>query len=136
MKLLGGRRFKWNMVLPLAALLGCLVLSTVVYRNFNVCNSESRAAMTQFEAFGDTDIDPDPDFMGDCTASFTTTAPADQVHAYYRRQLSAHGWTVEPGLRIQPLGRLTGKRDNLCYYVTYNEAPNPVDVSVARKGSC
>ena len=115
MKLLGGMRVRWLAVLPLVALLGCLAVSTVFYRIFEVCDPASRAAMTQFEAFGDTDIDPDPDYLnsaGDCSATFTTTAPADQVNAYYRQQLSSHGWVV----RSHGQG-VAGKRGALCYYV-------------------
>ena len=60
MKLLGRRRLRWAVVVPLVALLGCLALSTVVYRFNEVCAPESRAALGEFPVFGDADIDPDP----------------------------------------------------------------------------
>lgn len=40
------------------------------------------------------------------TVDFTTTAPADQVYAYYEAQAKALGWTTGPGLngRGYPIG--------------------------------
>ncbi len=151
MKLIGSR---WVAVVPLAAFLGCLALSTVVYRHLEVCVPESRAALTQFGAFGDTDIDPDPNAKGskgDCNASYTTTAPANEIFGYYRQNMSSHRWTVrdmpyeqltgsyggptpEPG--TAEMTGIVGERGDLCYYVTHSrDSKPPVSVSVKRTDS-
>ena len=134
MKLLGGRRVRWLTVLPVVAVLGCLVLSINVYRSWTVCVPESRTALTEFPAFEDADIDPGPNFAGseeDCDASFSTTAPKDHVIGYYREQLSAHGWDVNHAVADEN-SDLIGTRGNLCYYVSGNE---PVHISVKRTDS-
>ena len=134
MKLLGGRRVRWAVVVPLAALLGCLAVSINLYRSFEVCVPESKAALTQFPAFGGAELDPAPNpagSEGDCYASFSTTAPKDQVIGYYRQQLSAHGWAVRPGVGDEH-SDLIGTRGNMCYFVAGTE---PVNVSVMRMDS-
>lgn len=141
MNLIGGRRVRWVDVVRLLALLGLLgflAVSIVTYRYFEVCVPESRAALTEFPAFGDTDIDPDPNFIGsegDCGANFFTTAPADRVIGYYSQQLSSNGWTVRavPHEELYGGGEkdpsapegsgLAGKRGDLCYYVTTEAYP-------------
>ncbi len=99
MRLIGGRRVRWAAVVQLGALLGCLLLSTLVYRYyryFEVCDRESGGALAEFPMFENAAIEPEPDDGDpeDCYATFSTTAPADSVISYYRQQLTSHGWEV------------------------------------------
>ncbi len=121
MRLLGGRQVRWAALAQLGALLGCLVLSTLVYRYFEVCDRETGGALAEFPAFGNADIDPGPDDGDDCYAPFTAKAPTDSVIGYYRRQLISHGWqirTVAPEdltMSSEPeLHMLAGERRNVC----------------------
>ncbi len=94
MRLIGGRQVRWAVVVQLGALLGCLLLSTLVYRYFEVCDRESGGALAEFPMFENADIEPKPDDGDpeDCYATFSTMAPAESVISYYRQQLAAHGW--------------------------------------------
>ncbi len=132
MRLLGGKQVRWAAVVQLGALLGCLLLSVLVYRYFEVCDRESGGALAEFPMFENAAIEPEPEVNAeDCYATFSTTAPADSVISYYRQQLTSHGWRVRAVTREQVEGyvgvplpegqevhELWGERGNLCYSVS------------------
>ena len=128
LRLIGGRRIRWGVLVPLGVLLGvllgCVLLSVRVYEYAWVCDRETGGALAQFPAFGNADIEPRPDTMNfeDCNAGFSTTASADRVVHYYRRQLTGNGWEVwGPGwYERRSLGEapaLVATRGDVYYYV-------------------
>jgi len=140
LSLIGGRQIKWAALVPLGVLLGCVLLSVQVYEYAWVCDRETGGALAEFPAFGDADIEPRPDTMNheDCNATFSTTAPADRVVGYYRRQLSSHGWqvrTVPREEQVENMGLpeadvphrhvLWAERGDVCYNVSVTFSSQP-----------
>lgn len=142
LRLIGRRQVKWAAVVQLGALLGCLLLSVLTYRYFEVCDRESAAAIAEFPAFGNIDIELQPDEVNreDCTTTFSTTAPTDRVIGYYHQQLTSHGWRVRAVTQEDmeeyyvgeddlfdwsELHMLAGERGNLCYLVNVTPSQGP-----------
>lgn len=140
LRLIGGRRITWGVLLSLGVLLGCVLLSVQVYQYAWVCDRETGDALAEFPAFGNAEIKPRPDTMNfeDCNATFSTTAPADEVVGYYRRQLSSYGWQVRTVTREEQVERmglpeaevphahiLWAERGDVCYNVSVTPSSRP-----------
>ncbi len=62
------------------------------------CSAEERAVFAEFPQYGGLQLEPRAANIGTCTVSYDTPAAPEHVFTYFKDQLTAHGWTVDPGL--------------------------------------
>jgi hypothetical protein len=62
------------------------------------CTPQERAVFAEFPQYGGLHPEPTSSNIGTCVTSYDTPAAPEQVFTYYKDQLTAHGWTVDPGL--------------------------------------
>jgi hypothetical protein len=94
---------------------------------FAECSDEERAALTEFPHFGGITAEPEASVEGGCFVTPSVGDPPDDVIAYYREQLTEHGWTLEGSDRQEgetsegafEVGGITAHRESLFWEVTY-----------------
>jgi hypothetical protein len=101
---------------------------------FAGCSDAEDAALAEFPHYGGITAEPDGDVEGGCRVDLTVDDPPSDVIAYYRDQLTEHGWTLDDSEQPQgdtgegessegggafETGGLIAHRDSLFYNVSY-----------------
>ena len=93
------RRLLWWIVgSVIVVVLAPLVLFSAYYGLvglFARCSDAERAALMEFPHYGGTTAEPEASAEGGCFVNPRVGDPPEDVIAYYREQLTTHGWTLE-----------------------------------------
>ena len=89
-----GANFSWVFLLLLVMVL-LLPACGVLERSF-ACSTEERAVFAEFPQYGGLQLEPFAASLTGCAAYYDTPAAPEHVFIYFKDQLTAHGWTVEP----------------------------------------
>lgn len=108
-------------------LIGGLLLAGFVLPGRSICGEEERTAFTEFPQYSGVEKKPESNSQsGGCAVFYNTSAPPEEVAAYYAEQLDGHGWKVEHQLKAkgdrseEEGGTLvTAYRDELIYEAFY-----------------
>ena len=98
-----------------AGLVALLVLSlggAWAYARLAGCTDGERAALEEFPQYGAREIEPETErATGGCVVRFDTSAPEEEIFAYYSDGLRQNGWEVErePASYSEPTGHSTGQ---------------------------
>jgi hypothetical protein len=88
----------WVVGSILAVVLAPLVLFSAYYGLvglFARCSDAERAALMEFRHYGGITAEPEANAEGGCSVNPRVGDPPEDVIAYYREQLTAHGWTLD-----------------------------------------
>jgi hypothetical protein len=91
------------------------------------CSDAERAALTEFPHYGGIIAEPEDNAEGSCYVTPPVGDAPDDVIAYYREQLTEHGWTLDDADRQEgetsegayEIGSITAHREGLFWEVTY-----------------
>lgn len=79
-------------VLPFVVMLASEAIDTVA----GGCSEGEKRVFREFPQYGARRLEPDYSGSNGCYVAFRTEAPAEDVMTYYRQQLTARGWKLEP----------------------------------------
>jgi hypothetical protein len=90
------------------------------------CSDAERSALREFPHYGGITAEPDGGVEG-CSVNPRVGDPPEDVIAYYREQLTEHGWTLDESERqvgetsegAFEVGGLTAHRDDLLWNMLY-----------------
>lgn len=91
------------------------------------CSDAARAALKEFPHYGGITAEPDESEEGGCYVNPPVGDPPEDVIAYYREQLTGHGWTLDESEQQEsetsegPLetGSITAHREGLSWELLY-----------------
>jgi hypothetical protein len=129
---------KWVLIAIVAVVLAPFALTFAYYGVailFAGCSDAEEAALAEFPQYGGIHAEPDGDIDGGCRVDLNVDDPPGDVIAYYREQLTGHGWTLDDSGQPQgetaggeslqggggafESGDLIAHRDDLFYSVSY-----------------
>jgi hypothetical protein len=120
----------WVLGSVVAVILAPLILFSAVNglgSLFTGCSDAEIAALTEFPHYGGITAEPDAGAEGGCFVDLPVGDPPDDVIAYYREQLTGHGWTLDEPEQQEgetsegafEVGDITAHRNGLRWNVTY-----------------
>jgi hypothetical protein len=123
----------WVLGAVVAIIFAPLILISAYYgvaSLFAGCSDAEEAALAEFPQYGGITAEPSGDVEGGgCRVDLTVDAPPGDVIAYYREQLTEHGWMLEDSALSEgetsegggafEAGGLTAHREGLFYSVSY-----------------
>ncbi len=86
-------------VLPFVAILAFTVITSVGGLITSVgggCSENEVRVFREFPQYGGRRLEPEYSSSQGCFVTFTTEAPPERVLRYYRQQLTARGWKLDP----------------------------------------
>lgn len=120
----------WVLGTVVAIILAPLILFSAVNGLgglFTGCSDAERAALAEFPHYGGITAEPEANAEGSCYVTPPVGDPPDDVIAYYREQLTEHGWTLDDAERQEgetsegafEVGGFTAHREALIWDVTW-----------------
>ena len=95
------------------------------------CSEREARVFSEFPQYGGRGIEPEESKEQDaCFISFTTEDLPERVVGYYKRQLTAHGWKLDPEEESQLFGRRGsgfGDAGRFAYNVLLEPIESPPD---------
>ena len=91
------------------------------------CSDAARAALMEFPHYGGITPEPDESAEGGCYVNPPVGDPPEDVIAYYREQLTEHGWTLDDSEQQEgetsegafEVGGITAHREDLFWELLY-----------------